>query len=185
MADPFTGEIRAFAFAFAPYDWAYCNGQQLTVQQNQVLYAIIGTQYGGSVPNMTYNLPNLKGRVPVGMGTGLGLTPRSIGQAIGTMGVTLSISQIANHTHSVNATAQTVVSNITLTPSNAAVIGRSLDAVPFGAVPSPLPNPSPIVQLDSRTIGVAGAGQAHENRQPTLAMNFCICTSGYFPVRPS
>jgi microcystin-dependent protein len=180
MADPFTGEIRAFAFSFAPYDWAYCNGQQMTVQQNQVLYAIIGIQYGGNVQNQTYNLPNLRGRVPVGMGSGPGLTPRSIGQSIGTMGVTLSMTQIANHSHGVNATIQTVTTNITLTPSNTAVIGRAAAAVPFGAY-----NSSSVVEMDSRTIGVAGGGQAHENRQPTLAMNFCICTSGYFPVRPS
>ncbi|WP_372055119.1 tail fiber protein [Tistrella mobilis] len=184
MADPFTGEIRVFAFAFAPYDWAYCNGQQMTVQQNQVLYAIIGTQYGGSVPNQTYNLPDLRGRVPVGMGTGLGLTPRSVGQKIGTMTVTLGMTQIASHSHGVNATIQTVTSNITLSPSAAAVIGRAVASAPFGAYPSPVPNPSPVVEMDSRTIGVAGGGQAHENRQPTLAMNFCICTSGYFPVRP-
>lgn len=183
MADPFTGEIRVFAFSFAPYDWAYCNGQQLTVQQNQALFAIINVQYGGSFQAQTYNLPNMVGRVPVGMGSAPGLTPRTIAQHFGVMAVTLSLSQIPVHSHDVNATIQTVTTGITLTPNASTVLGRTGAATPYGVVPNPLPSPSPIVEMDPRSIGTAGGGHAHENRQPTLAMNFCICTSGYFPVR--
>ena len=83
MADPFYGEIRAFAFPFAPADWAYCNGQSVSIQQNQALFAVIGTMYGGNVSQYIFNLPNLQGQVPVGPGMAPGLTPRTVAQPIG------------------------------------------------------------------------------------------------------
>ncbi|GGB59005.1 tail protein [Tistrella bauzanensis] len=182
MADPFYGEIRAFAFAFAPQDWAYCIGQQVSVQQNQALAAVIGTIYGGNLGQNYFNLPNLQGQAPMGSGTGTGLTPRTVAQSFGTEAITLSISQLPVHTHTATALVQTVGTGGTLTPSSSTMLGRTISAAAYAPVPASAP---PLVELDERTLDVSGQGQAHENRQPFLTLNMCICLNGYFPVRPS
>ncbi|MET4697953.1 microcystin-dependent protein [Constrictibacter sp. MBR-5] len=185
MADPFYGEIRAFAFPFAPVNWAYCNGQEVSVQQNQALFAVIGTMYGGNIAQYRFNLPNLQGQVAVGSGTGPGLTPRTVAQQLGSETVTLSISQIPPHTHTAQALNETVVTDATLTPSSDAMLGRALGATPYQPYPNPLPSPSPVVMMDLRSLTQTGGNQAHENRQPALTLNFCICVYGeVFPVRP-
>ncbi|AFK52050.1 phage tail protein [Tistrella mobilis] len=186
MADPFYGEIRAFTFAFAPANWAYCAGQEVQIQQYQALAAVIGTMYGGNLSQNKINLPNLQGQVAVGSGTGVGLTPRTVAQQIGTETVTLSISQIPPHTHTAQALNETATSDQTLTPSATAMLGRTANAAPYAQYPNPLPSPSPVVMMDVRSLTQVGSYQAHENRQPALTLNFCICVyDGFFPVRPS
>ena len=186
MADPFYGEIRAFAFNYAPENWAFCAGQEVSVQQYQALAAVIGTMYGGNWAQNKFNLPNLQGQVPVGSGTGIGLTPRTVAQQIGSETTTLSISQIPPHTHTAQALNETVTTDATLTPSSNAMLGRALGATAYEPYPNPLPSPSPVVMMDVRSLTQTGGNQAHENRQPSLALNFCICVYGeVFPVRPS
>ena len=186
MADPFYGEIRAFTFAFAPANWAYCAGQEIQIQQYQALAAVIGTMYGGNLSQNKFNLPNLQGQVAVGSGTGVGLTPRVVAQQIGTETVTLAISQIPPHTHTGQGLNETVRTDPTLTPSSAAILGRTVGGAAYAPYPNPLPSPSPVVMMDVRSLTQIGSYQAHENRQPALTLNFCICVYGeVFPVRPS
>lgn len=186
MADPFYGEIRAFTFAFAPANWSYCAGQEVQIQQYQALAAVIGTMYGGNLGQNRFNLPNLQGQVAVGSGTGPGLTSRVIAQHIGSESIVLSISQIPAHTHTAQAFNETVTGGETLTPSNTTMLGRATGAAPYSPYPSPLPSPSPVVMMDMRSLAQTGGNEAHENRQPALTLNFCICVQGeVFPVRPS
>lgn len=115
MADPFTGEIRAFAFDYPPQDWAFCNGQTMLAQQNPALYAVIGNRYGGTSPQ-NFKLPDLLGQAPMCQGTGIGLTPRTVGQGTGTPAVTLTAAQLPPHSHTIavlagNATAETPTGN--------------------------------------------------------------------------
>ncbi|MEN2978569.1 tail fiber protein [Tistrella bauzanensis] len=182
MADPFYGEIRAFAFAFAPQDWAYCAGQQVSVQQNQALAAVISTLYGGNLGQNYYNLPNLQGRAPMASGNGPGLTPRTIAENFGAETVTLTLSQLPVHTHTAIALAQTVGTGGTLTPTSSTMLGRTISAAAYAPVPASAP---PLVELDDTTLAPSGEGHAHENRQPFLTLNMCICMNGVFPVRPS
>ncbi|WP_027994575.1 phage tail protein [Simplicispira psychrophila] len=185
MADPFTGEIRAFAFDYAPQDWAFCTGQSITVQQNPALYAVIGNRYGGTT-NQNFKLPNLMGHAPMGQGSGPGLTPRTVGQATGTATVTLTTAQLPPHRHTIavlvgKATADTPTDNFLAVGNKPAG---------FGTVPQPTYAPGPLTApLDTPLAPTAltpfpGGGQPHSNLQPYLALNLCICLNGEFPVRP-
>lgn len=183
MADPFTGEIRAFAFNFAPYNWATCSGTTINIPQNSALYAIIGTTYGGDGVN-TFALPKLQGRVTMGTGTGAGLTPRILGVTAGTAGVTLtSSSQLPPHQHSVNVQI----------PANPSAAGQT--GAPSATV-VPSAESTPLILFNNATVptsvlmpgAVQAAGSAsptpHENRQPYLVLNYCICLYGEWPSRP-
>lgn len=178
MADAFTGEIRAFAFNYPPQNWAFCNGQQMQIAENQVLYSVIGTLYGGD-GKTTFNLPNLRGFVLAGIGLSataqLPLTRP--GLTIGESSVTLSQTQIANHTHSVigyNAPAASLINNA----SEAAYLSRTFGQFDFSSTPTPDTTMHPAM------IGEIGGGLPHENRQPYIVMNYCICTYGEYPVPP-
>lgn len=175
MADPFVGEIRAFGFTYPPQDWVLCNGQLLNVQQYQVLYTVIGNTYGGT-QNVSFAVPNLMTRAPAGVGAGPGLTPVTLGQSYGAPSVTLTENQIANHDHSAIGYSAPLAGLIgTITAANEAYIARTLGQFDF------VPPASPLVEMASM-IQPIGDGGPHENRQPYLALNFCICVSGEYPV---
>ena len=106
MAEPFVGEIRIFAGNYAPVDWYLCEGQLLDIASNQVLYALLGTVYGGNGVT-TFGLPDLRGKLPIGQGTGTGLTPRILGQTPGSAQVTLNQGQLPEHNHVINAVTTT------------------------------------------------------------------------------
>lgn len=187
--DAFYGEIRAFGFDYPPENWAACNGQEVSVSQFQALYAVIGNLYGGRAPN-TFCLPDLRGRAPMGFGTGNGLTPRSIGAATGGESVTLTESQIPTHNHSVAAYASNNDAQLASAPSatnwlsRIKVAGSNSIAENFSRV-SP-----PNTQMSERVVApalgnTAHSAEPHENRQPYLAMNFCICVAdAEFPIKP-
>lgn len=180
MADPFTGEIRAFGFNYAPVDWAMCNGQQIAVQQNAALYSIIGITFGGT-GNTTYNLPNLQGQAVMHWGSGLGLTPHAYGAKSGVESVTLTSNQMPVHTHTV--TAGTVPApGQTSGPSSSSVFGRvgKANLGIFGYSKNDQSDSPMAIQM----VAPAGGGLAHENRQPFLPLNFCICLYGIYPPRP-
>jgi microcystin-dependent protein len=180
MSSPFTGEIRMFGFSYAPIDWAFCDGAQLTVQQNTALYSIIGQTYGGS-GNTTFNLPKLTGLVPVGTGQGSGLSPWALAQNQGTPSVALTAGQMAVHSHPVSVLSQVLNTAPGYTGTPSATTQPATDStvlLPFIATAT-------AQTMGAATLGAAGAGAPHENRQPYLPLNFCICLTGVYPVRPS
>lgn len=175
--DPFIGEIRIFSFDFAPEGWAYCNGQTLPMGQVQALTALIGYQFGGTV-GMSVGLPNLQSRVPIGVDSRAALT---MGKQNGTEQVTLTLAQLPAHTHNMVG-EQTTSSTALAGPSSTAVpnlvqVGNKAQKA-FSNVTSPN------MMFSPATIGSVGAGGPHENRQPFLAINFCICLDGIFPDFP-
>lgn len=185
MADPFYGEIRAFAFTHAPLDWAFCGGQAIAVVQNPALYSVIGNLYGGT-PGQSFNLPDLRGRVPLGQGTGTGLTPRSVGQPVGTPAVSLAAAQLPPHSHTLavlagNATAGAPTGNFLATTVSGT--GPRPAGVPAYA-PGPLTAPLDTQLAPTALTPFPGGGQPHSNMQPYLALNLCICLNGIYPVRP-
>lgn len=168
MSDPFLGEIRIHAFDFAPRGWALCNGQLLPINQNQAVFALLGTTYGGN-GQTTFALPDLRGRVPLHFGPQNPLGARS-----GQVAVTLATSQLPPHTHAVAASAEPASS----TDPGSAVLAkkRRFGANAYAAAP-------PNVALAASAIGSTGGSQPHENRQPYTALSFCIALQGIFPSR--
>src|SRR5215212_2860932 len=169
MGQPYVGEIRMFAGNFPPNGWMFCEGQPLPISENDVLFQLIGTTYGGDGES-TFNLPNLASRVPSHMGTGPDGTTYQIGEMAGTEQETLTVQQIPSHTHP-------------LTGSTA----NGTEASPAGAIPATSPTVSTYVQsaadstFAANAITPAGGSQPHENTQPFLCINFIISLFGVFP----
>lgn len=174
MTTPYIGEIQVFGFNYVPYGWASCNGATLQVRQFPTLFALIGTQYGGDGVT-TFQLPNLTARAPCGQGTGPGLTPRTLGQSFGEVGVQLNETQIPNHTHQLNMSRQPTASLQHAIPAtnDGLVTITTTSAFMTGTAPN--------TTLSANTVAGVGSNQAHENRQPLLALNFCIALQGDFP----
>ncbi|MDE1149913.1 MAG: tail fiber protein [Azospirillaceae bacterium] len=184
MADPFTGEIRAFGFTFPPANWSQCNGQQVGISQNNTLYAVIGNTYGGDLQSY-FNLPNLMGRIPVSTGNGVGLTPRTAGQVAGSDTVTLLSTNYPAHNHTMNVDAPSATANPQFVeePSSATYLTRTTVQYMYVAPTSTAPTG---YSLAAASIGPTGAAAPvpRSNDQPYLVMNFCICQFGEFPSRP-
>lgn len=178
--EPFVGEIMIAAFNFAPRGWASCNGQIMVISQNQALYALLGTTYGGNGVQ-TFGLPNLQGRVPIGFGSGAAGT-YSIGQTSGTVQETLVTNQIPAHMHS--------ISNSSPAPSQS--VGGIANAVsPSGNYFANQPTlntrfskrPDELTPAAAITLQNTGGGQPHSNMMPSLVLNFIIALQGIFPSR--
>jgi microcystin-dependent protein len=171
MSDQFVAEIRVFPFNFAPVGWASCNGQILPISQNTALFSLVGTYYGGNGTS-NFALPNLQGRVPVCQGQGPGLSLYYMGQNGGDPSVSLPVTQIPMHTHSL------LTDNINgpdnNSPGNAAL---SFPVNMYTAAASPL------VQMASQAISPVGGSQPHNNLMPFLTLNFCIALQGIYPAR--
>lgn len=178
MSDAFLGEIRIFAGNFAPVDWAFCNGQLLPISQYTALFSILGTRFGGN-GQTNFALPNLGGAAPMGQGTGNGLTPRDVGELVGTQTVTLATTDIPSHSHTPMAVADGT--STSTSPANA--YWAEGPAVGRGGVHPNLYNPTPNVQMSPYALGVAGNNMPHNNMQPYLSTNFIICLNGIFPPR--
>ncbi|HAT50967.1 MAG: phage tail protein [Nitrospirae bacterium] len=192
MAEPYIGEIRPFGYNFAPYGWAYCTGSTMEISQNQVLFAIIGNRFGGD-GRQVFKLPDLQGRVPMGSGTGPGLTPRSIASTVGEEVVTIAFPFMPQHNHSVVIEAAGGKSG----PVTGAVpTSQFLAAATFVAAGPPtlellysktVPNGNALASNALSEVGGqenSGIPASHENRQPFLVINFCIALDGVFPYRP-
>lgn len=185
--DAFTGEIRIFGFSYAPMDWAYCNGAQVLIQQNPALASILGTHFGGN-GTTNFNLPNMQGCLPIGQGTGTGLSTRTVGQTVGTESVTLNYNNLPYHNHTANVvsaanTAKTAGPATTAPLSLASqVLNNNVNVNSFVLDPT-----TPNTAMNAGVLQPWGAPTPapHENRQPYLAMNYCICTSGYYPINPN
>ncbi|MGY5799750.1 phage tail protein [Rhizobium hainanense] len=175
MTEPFVGEIQLFGFNFAPSGWASCNGALLIVHQNTQLFSLIGVQYGGN-GTQTFQLPNFANRAGCNQGQGIGLTPRTAGDTFGSNDITLTQAEMPAHTHSLTLYNQGDTSKRAASPSTG-------DALSLPDLSSPfLTNAQPNTQFASNVIGIGGESQPHENRQPFLAVNFCIALSGAYPT---
>jgi len=172
MAEPFIGSIVLFCGNFAPKCWATCDGQLLPIAQYQALFAILGTTFGGN-GSSTFALPDLRGRVPLHPGSGPGLSGYALGQSVGVESVTLSVAQMPAHNH---AFAPPCSDGAPSTPSPVGAVSANQDQTPFYAA-------SGSAAMAGGPSAPAGGGQAHENRQPLLAINFIIALEGIFPSR--
>ncbi|HTR86395.1 MAG TPA: tail fiber protein [Reyranella sp.] len=181
MSEPFVGQIEIYSFNFAPKYWQLCQGQTLPINQNQALFSLLGTYYGGNGVT-TFMLPDLRSRVPVGMGTGAGATWQ-IGQTGGQETVTLNQNQGPIHSHQLIASNSTVTSNNVDTPSTSVVLGVTVGQPATLSVPIYVADSSPTATLHSSAISQTGGSQPHENRMPYLAVNFSIALQGIFPSR--
>jgi microcystin-dependent protein len=169
MPEPYVGEIRMFAGNFAPNGWMFCEGQTLPIAENEVLFQLIGTTYGGDGEE-TFNLPNLASRVPIHMGTGPDGTTYQIGEMAGTEQETLTVQQTPTHSHalvvsSAGGNLNTPGGNV---PGESAAIKVYIDD-------------SPTTAMNAQTITPTGGSQPHENTQPFLCINFIISLFGVFP----
>jgi microcystin-dependent protein len=164
MAEPFLSEIRIMSFTFAPKGWALCNGQLLPINQNQALFSLLGTTYGGD-GRVNFGLPNLQGRVPIHVGSS-----HTLGERGGEQSHTLSISEIPTHTHTTNASMSDGDAPV---PTN--FLLASTVNQPYTA------SASNLASLHPASIANVGGSQAHLNMQPYLVLTFCIALQGIFP----
>lgn len=174
MAEPYVGEIRMFAGNFAPRGWALCDGQLLAVSQNDALFSLLGTIYGGD-GRTTFGLPELRGRLPMHMGTGPGLSPRIIGSKFGSETITISANQTHSHNHDMRASTTPGTQNV---PA-----GGLLASSPGVRLFRPQP-PLAGNSLAADTVGPSpGGAQSHSNLMPYLCVNFIIALVGVYPSR--
>lgn len=179
MDEPYIGEIRSIAFGYAPRGWAFCNGQTLAISQNQALFSLLGTTYGGN-GQTTFNLPNLQSRVPVGAGQGPGLQNYALGQQAGSETVTLTPDQMPAHGHSIVGTMQAgAAADDSLAAGNYPAGGSSRNLFSAGPKNATL---GPANAVKGQT-DMQGGNQGHDNRQPYLATYFVIALQGIFPSR--
>ncbi len=176
------GEIRLFAGNFAPRTWAICSGQLLAISSNTALFSIIGCTYGGDC-RTSMALPDLRGRTAIGAGTGAGLPTYNLGQRTGTTTVTLTVNQIPPHTHALNCNNDSNSGDENSPqnhfPGTGPLTGSGPTAQPINTRYATTANS----QMNSLSISNTGGGQAHNNMQPSLALNYIICLQGIFPSR--
>lgn len=165
MAEPFLSEIRIMSFNFPPRGWAFCDGQPLPINQNQALFALLGTTYGGD-GRVTFALPNLQGRTPIHVGGG-----HTLGEAGGEQASTLPITALPEHTHGLGAS-----------PAAGTAPGAA-GAFLANAGSDVYVSPQSLVPMSPGAVGNVGGGQPHENMQPYLTLSFCIALQGIFPSR--
>jgi microcystin-dependent protein len=169
MATPFVGEIRLFAGNFAPAGWAFCDGSFLPISENDTLFNLIGTTYGGD-GQQTFALPDMRGRVPVHQGQGPGLSPRVIGQPGGSEAVTLSAAQLPSHSHALNATTAAANASASITGLPAAASTTTF----YGSAPG---GPD----LAPQALVASGGSQPHNNVAPFQVVSYIISLFGIFP----
>lgn len=164
MSEPFLGELRLMSFVHPPKNWALCNGQFLPINQNQALFSLLGTTYGGN-GQTNFALPDLRGRVPVGWGSGFNL-----GQSGGEAAHTITTAEVPTHVHQLTAS--------TARSSSTVPAGNLLAAAKTSYRPA-----ENVVALRTDALTNVGGAQPHENRQPFLTMSFCIALTGIYPSR--
>jgi microcystin-dependent protein len=170
MSEPFVGEIRMFAGNFAPRGWAFCDGQLLATSQNDALFSLLGTIYGGDGVT-TFGLPDLRGRIPVHAGHGPGLSERRLGSKGGAESVTLTVNQLPSHTHPLQVSSAPAVSS------------NPQDNVPGRAATDIYSESLSPVNMNSASVTSVGESQSHTNLMPFLCIHFIIALVGIYPSR--
>jgi len=165
MSEPFLGELKIISWNFPPKGWAFCNGQLMPINQNQALFSILGTTYGGD-GRQTFGLPNLQGRTPMHVGNGL-----SLGELGGESAHTLNISELPTHTHAANASSST--------SNSASPAGNFWGNAGLASYNSAAPNNA----LSPSALAATGGNQPHDNMQPYLVLNVIIALQGIFPTQ--
>jgi microcystin-dependent protein len=179
--EPYLSEIALFAFNFPPKGWALCHGQLLPINQNQALFALLGTTYGGN-GQTTFALPDLRGRVPVGFAAA-----SPLGQNGGVEAVTLAVQQLPAHSHPIVASALTATASCSSAAADRRSPADGVPAVEAAGVTATYSNQAPDASMRAggvsvaATSGITGGGQAHGNMQPYLVLNYCIALQGIFP----
>ena len=185
MYDPFLSEIALFSFNFAPKGWATCSGQLLPINQNQALFALLGTTYGGN-GQTTFALPDLRGRVPLDFGQGAG-SSYTLGQTGGAETVTLIPQQLPSHVHPIDPNTLTATAKCNSGVANQRGPAAGVPAMEAAGVTATYSSAAPDANMRSggvspaMTATVAGGSQPHENRQQYLALTYCIALQGIFP----
>lgn len=175
MSEPFVGEIRMFAGNFAPRGWAFCDGQLLAVSQNDALFSLLGTIYGGD-GRTTFGLPDLRGRIPLHAGSGPGLSPRRLGAKFGAENETLTVNQLPSHTHPLTATTSPGQEGQS---ANNLLAQSSIDVyVKSNAVPPPT-----LQNMNAGALSDVGGSRSHTNLMPYLCIHFIIALFGIYPSR--
>jgi len=169
MAEPFVGEIRMFAGNFAPRGWAFCDGQLLAVSQNDTLFSLLGTIYGGD-GRTTFGLPDMRGRVPIHAGEGPGLSARRLGSKGGTEKVTLTVNQMPSHSHPANSANENADNRL---PEG------QLPAIAQGDLYAS--RPGGVQSFSAQAITSTGGSRSHTNEQPFLCVHFIMALFGIFP----
>jgi microcystin-dependent protein len=185
MAEPFLGQVEIYAFDFPPKGWATCSGQLLPINQNQALFSLLGTTYGGN-GQTTFGLPDLRGRMAIGWGQGQGLSNYNLGQVGGEEAHTLIQNEMASHNHNLMVNSTTAATNNTDVPSTSVVLGQTTGKQTGVANPFALnlyTSGSPSGALATQSIGLGGGNQPHPNIMPYLTLSFCIALVGVFPSR--
>jgi microcystin-dependent protein len=167
MSEPFLSEIKIVSFNFPPKGWALCNGQFLPINQNQALFALLGTTYGGN-GQTTFALPNLRGRLPIHMGNG-----HTLGEAAGSTSVTVNIQQLPTHMHGLQAVNANATTN---SPNNTTMFANSTASQAYQP-------PANLVAMAANAVSSVGGSQPHNNMMPYLVLNFIIALQGIFPSR--
>lgn len=174
MAEAYLGEIRIFAGTFAPRHWALCQGQIVPIVNNEALFSLIGTTYGGD-GRTTFALPDFRGRIPVGDGTGVGLTPRPQGVAYGTETATLTMNNMPTHKHSWQASTNGATSS--------SASGKVLANTSPNLLYEEIDQDETIEALQNDCVQDSGKNMPHNNMMPSMGLNFIICLKGTFPQR--
>lgn len=167
MAEPFLAEIRIMSFTFSPKGWALCNGQLLPINQNQGLFSLLGTTFGGD-GRVNFGLPDLRARTPIHVGGG-----HTLGERGGEQAHTLSISELPQHVHTLHGT-RALATDTTATPTNTMMLSRSQFSLVYG-------DAIKMLAMAPNTLANVGGSQAHLNMQPFLTLSFCIALQGIFP----
>lgn len=180
MSNMFIGEVRLFGGSYAPRNWAFCDGRLVNISENDDLFALIGTIYGGDGSN-TFALPDLRGRVPINQGQGQGLSNYTMAETGGTTTVRLDAAHIPAHQHALNATTATGAVTV---PDNTTLLATPVDSTStpiLYVVPgTSAVNPAPMA---NQSIGLIGNSQQHLNVMPSLGVNYIIALKGIFPSR--
>jgi len=168
MAEPFLSEIRIMSFSFPPKGWALCDGQLLPINQNQALFSLLGTTYGGD-GRVNFGLPDLRARASIHMGSG-----HTLGERGGEQAHTLSISEIPTHTHVLSASSTQPAVGAGLTPGPTQILAKTRSSFLYAS-------PQKLAAMPPDAISNTGGSQAHLNMQPFLVLSFCIALQGIFP----
>lgn len=171
MSEPFVGEVRMFAGNFAPRGWAFCDGQLLAVSQNDALFSLLGTIYGGD-GRTTFGLPDLRGRIPIHAGSGPGLSPRRLGAKAGAENVTLTVNQLPSHGHDLQAVNSPANNQDPATRGFGSALGVDLYAEDLDPV-----------NMSTQAVSSLGGSRSHSNLMPFLCIHYIIALVGIYPSR--